>query len=159
LGLDLPSPLRLSPIDGAAASNQGATLFRPAATDLDPTLGLSSATISVAGSFSLTDTGSYTLSLKESGPDGSGSFTFTESGTLTFSLTEQGTFTAGGLRPQRLPGFRGERGGRTGVAGGRPDVLPARRRAPCGGDAQGGRHVSGGQHDGGVPGGGVNRLP
>src|SRR5262249_24423556 len=51
-------PQRLDPVDGVAGYNQAATLFRPGTTSLDPYLALRSGSITFAGSFSLTDTGS-----------------------------------------------------------------------------------------------------
>jgi hypothetical protein len=90
-------PQRLAPLDGLAGNNQTDVLFRPTTTNLDPGQGLNSATLTLAGSFTLTDTGSYSLTLKESGPTGTQCFTFTESGTSTFSLTEHGNVSSSGF--------------------------------------------------------------
>jgi hypothetical protein len=90
-------PEKLTPLDGIPGYYQSGPVFRPAVLSLDPSLAFNSGSVAIAGSFSLNDTGVFTLSFSESGPDGTGSFTFYESGTVTFALTELGTFTANGF--------------------------------------------------------------
>jgi hypothetical protein len=98
-------PQRLLPIEGSSQPDQPYQLFQPAGTSLQPTTGLTAATVTLAGSFSLTDTGAYSLSLSEAGPFGSNDcFVFSESGTLSFSVTEQGSvgnsgFSTGSVAP------------------------------------------------------------
>jgi hypothetical protein len=92
-------PQRLNPVDGVGGYNLAVALFRPATTDLQPTLGLNTGSISVSGSFVLADAGSYTMALQEVGPYGSGSFAFAEWGTISYTFTEAGTFNAGGFSP------------------------------------------------------------
>jgi hypothetical protein len=90
-------PQSLTPIEGASPFAPTSQLFRPVLSNLRPSLGLQSATLSLAGSFSLTDTGAYSLSLYESGTAPFGSFVFSESGTISFSLTDSGTFNSSGF--------------------------------------------------------------
>jgi hypothetical protein len=90
-------PQRPAPIGGISQNQPAFQLFTPATTQLTPLLDLNSGSISVAGSFVLNDTGTYTLSLQESGPQGAGSFVYTEAGPVTYSLTEQGNVTQGGV--------------------------------------------------------------
>ena len=63
-----------------------------------PEFGLQSASLSLSGLFSLTDTGAYSLSLNAAGPDGSTAcFAFSENGSVTFNLVELGSFTQAGF--------------------------------------------------------------
>ncbi len=91
-------PQRLEPIDGAGRDNPAAPLFHPATTDLLPSPGLQSTTVTASGLFTVTDSGAFSLSLTESGPYGNNNFySFSESGTVSFSLVELGTFSANGF--------------------------------------------------------------
>lgn len=92
-------PQQLYAFDGTTQTLLETSLFRPATTTLLPQLELQGASISAAGSVSLTDSGVFSLSLSQTGPyDNNGdSYSFSESGTISFALSESGTFSATGF--------------------------------------------------------------
>jgi hypothetical protein len=94
-------PQRLVPIGGVAAYNVSDALFQPVTAALQPQTDLRAGSIAVAGSFTLTDTGSYTVTLSQSGTDGLNTFYFNESGSVSFTLTAGGGAAAGGYSKRR----------------------------------------------------------
>jgi len=92
-------PQRLVPIGGASQYNVSDALFQPITVGVQPQLDLRSASVSLAGSFSLSVTGDYDFSVYQSGPDGAYTFFFTESGHVSFTLDTSGTVAGSGYNP------------------------------------------------------------
>ena len=90
-------PQRIAPVDGVSGFGQDKQLFLPATTSMRPDLGLQSGSMTLAGSFTFNDLSSFSLSLRESGPDGSGCFVFSESLSVEYLLSEWGHFNAAGF--------------------------------------------------------------
>ena len=95
--LNIWLPQRIAPVDGVSGFGQDKQLFLPATTSMRPDLGLQSGSMTLAGSFTFNDLSSFSLSLRESGPDGSGCFVFSESLSVEYLLSEWGHFNAAGF--------------------------------------------------------------
>ncbi|MBX9680048.1 MAG: hypothetical protein K2X38_14900, partial [Gemmataceae bacterium] len=95
-------PQRMDPTPGVDSSRQVFQLFRPVTDQLLPPLQASEVTVS--GSVSLNNAGSYRINVLETGYDQGNSFTLSFSGTVTFSLNQSGSLgTAGwGLNSSTL---------------------------------------------------------
>jgi hypothetical protein len=91
-------PPQVQPLDGVAGYDQSFQAYHAALGDLLPTIGMSSGVATLSGSFSLTDSGSYSLSLSATGPIGTAdSFEFDETGSSVFCMTVEGSVLAAGF--------------------------------------------------------------
>lgn len=96
-------PQQVQPLDGVSGYNQSFQAYHAALGDLMPTVGMSSGVVTLAGNFSLTESGSYPLAISAIGPyGGSDSFEFSETGTSLFCLTAQGSVSATGFSVSSL---------------------------------------------------------
>jgi hypothetical protein len=95
-------PQRLLVVGGTTDYLFGQHVLQPATTELLPQFSLNTATIAIAGSLTLADTGAYDIALSQSGPDGGNAFFFTETGTVTFALAENGHLTKSALVPDDI---------------------------------------------------------
>ncbi len=96
-------PQQINPSGGPNQQpTQQLQIFQPSSIAVIPQPGLASGQLTLSGSFTLTDTGSFKVILQQSGPTSAGTATLSESGTVTFSLVFSGSVSATGFTVRNL---------------------------------------------------------